>query len=209
MVHVNPDSLRISPVDPTTTTRLIATATVNGDWFNMGCDSIAGYTRTYIRLLRRNVDTNQMWTTASEVGTFDCHTLCCFDAWGNPFPIKFGDMKPILTPGTYEFMAVDESDYIKQSFQPDRTAVFTITVVPDPTPDNPCLANPCGEGCVNANTPMCQLPIDTTVDNSGGLFDFDTSTCDGDAMCQIKAYLPLILIGGVALLLLTQPKSKS
>lgn len=192
MVFVYPNTLSIDPIDPYTTDSLHVVAWIGADMFNTWCSggfAPLGFTRTYIHLMRRNVDLGQTRAQATHIATYDCYTKCCMDdhQWsevpGHPgslgLQIGFDVTNPIPTPGRYEFFAVDDEDYKKTNYAADRVGALTFTVTRDPTQTITPITNP------------------------------DTTTCDdGDYMCQYKDYLPYIAIGGILLLVLMGNKRR-
>lgn len=190
MVHVIPDSLKITPADPYTTDKLTATTHIAGDWFNVNCGGLGGYTRTYIHLLRRNVTKGETWVQAQKVSTYDCYSQCCMDfgiitgaAEYGYHVINFDALKPAPV-GIYEFMAVDDEDFKKQSYQADRVAKFTLEVTPDPTVVIPPVITPGGGGITT------------------------TECASGDYMCLYKDYIPYAIGAIILVLLLTGGKKK-
>lgn len=198
MVYVIPDSLRITPIDPTNSDKMQATAVVKMDFGNVPCGApLIEYTKTYIHLLRRDSVNGQLWTTADEVAKYDCRTECCCNGSGDgTHAITFDLMKP-ANPGHYEFMAVDDADFLKESYQPSRVAKYSVTVSQDPELIDPCDTFPCGVGCPLSTTSFCTTPTGT-----------DTSCASSDYLCQVKPYLPYIVGGAILLLLMTPQKKK-
>ncbi len=195
MVHVCSNTLSIDPVDPYTTDSIHVVTWIKGDAFNIYCpggspNPIIGATRTYIHLLRRNVDLGQTRAQATHVATYDCYTRCCLDndtaseIPGHPgehgWQIGFDVINPIPSPGRYEFFAVDDEDYKKTNYASDRIGALVFEVTRDPTQT------------------VEPTPTPET-----------TTECDSsDIMCQIKDYLPYIAVGGLLLLVLMSSKRR-
>jgi len=190
MVYVYPNTLSIDPVDPYTTDSVHVSAWIGNDNFDGWCPDLFGFTRTNIHLLRRNLDRGESRLQATHVATYDCYTKCCLDpnteaeVPGHPgrrgWQIGFDVARPIPTPGKYEFFAVDNGDYTKTTYAPDRVAALTFEVTRDPTQTIEPIITP-GES---------------------------TTCADGDYMCQYKDYLPYIAIGGILLLVLMGSKRR-
>lgn len=192
MVFVYSNTLSIDPIDPYTTDSIHVSAWIGGDAVQLYCPGggtpLWGFTRTYIHLMRRNLDLGQTRAQATHISQYDCYTQCCLDDmnWtevpGHPgskgWQIGFDIINPISSPGKYEFFAVDDEDYKKTSYAADRIGALTFEVTRDPEQ-------------------IIETPIITT----------DETTCDeGDILCQYADYLPYIAIGGVILLILMSSK---
>lgn len=178
MAFVYPNTLQVNPAYPYNTSEITASAYIGGDALDVICDyPILGYTKTNIHLLMKLANKGITWARASEMAVYDCSSQCCFrddsehrvavpdNPGARGWRIEF---QPISVPvaETYEFMAIDDGDYLNHLASLDSNRVATRSVIISPDPEHPVVALPPSDSgttsCVGFNRngsfdPMCIL----------------------------------------------------